>query len=468
MTIKRISFIEAGGLGFQMLNRFTIARVGTVLLSTMLRERGYEVKAFIEDIAPLDWPFVENSELVCISTLTSTAVKAYAIADRVRARGIPVVIGGAHPTFLPGEALLHADIAVRGEGDITLPELISHIEKGSPPLCEIAGLSYREKSGHVVHNPQRRDITEEELDRLPTPDFSLVHKWKPSYIYSISTSRGCPFDCKFCSVIRMFGRKYRFKSIESSLRDLRQASAVSKSTLFFVDDNFTANKRRTKELLKAMIAEGLTSTWAAQVRTDVATDTELLRLMADAGCHTLYIGFESINPKTLEAFNKRQALEDIVRCIGTLKEHGLHIHGMFVLGADTDDVDTIRRTVDFAINSGIDTTQLVALTPLPGTPFFREMQEDGRILHTDWGRYNLQHVVFKPALMSPETLQAETLRGMRQFYSWKCIFRRISRLDFHYAAVGMFGKRATNKVIAEVSAYLQTGPGSVLYGDTAA
>ncbi len=453
MNIKKISFIEAGGQGFQMLNRFTIARVGTVLLPTILKKRGYEVKAFIEDIAPLDWSYVEDSDVVCISTLTSTAPRAYALADRVRTRGIPVVMGGAHPTFLPDEALLHSDFVVRGEGDYTLPELLHYIEKGKPSIRSIDGLSFRDDGGNGAHNPARQSLTEQQLDSLPTPDFSLIHKWKPTYIYSVSTSRGCPFSCKFCSVVQMFGAKYRFKSVEASMRDLRQISAVSRSTRFFADDNFTANKGRTKELLKGMIAEKLTSSWAAQVRTDVATDPELLRLMADAGCHTLYIGFESINPKTLEAFNKRQALSDIVNCIRTVKEYGIHIHGMFVLGADTDDVDTIRRTADFAVRCGIDTTQLVALTPLPGTPFFHEMKETGRIIHTDWSKYNIQHVVFRPAQMTPETLQSETMKGMKKFYSWKYILKHLTRFDLHYAAVGIFGRRAVNKVGREVSAY---------------
>ncbi|MCL5024074.1 MAG: B12-binding domain-containing radical SAM protein [Nitrospirae bacterium] len=454
MTLKKISFIESGGQGFQMLSRFTIARVGTVLLPTLLKERGYEVKAFIEDISPPDWSFIEDSDLVCISTLTATALRAYTTAERVRTRGIPVVMGGAHPTFLPEEALEHSDFVVRGEGDLTLPELLEHIEKGRSSLRDIAGLSYREKDGRIVHTPPRRNLEERELDELPTPDFSLVHKWKPSYIHSISTSRGCPFDCKFCSVIHMFGRKYRFKSVEASLRDLRQVDAVSKSTRFFVDDNFTAHKGRAKELLRGMIAEKLTSSWAAQVRTDVATDPELLRLMADAGCHTLYIGFESINPRTLVEFNKKQEPDDIVNCVRTVKDFGIHIHGMFVLGADTDDVETIRKTADFAIRCGIDTTQMVALTPLPGTPFFNEMKEKGRILHTDWSRYNVQHVVFRPAQMTPETLQFETMKGMKKFYSWKYILKHLASFDLHYAAVGVFGRRAVNKVVREASAYL--------------
>jgi radical SAM superfamily enzyme YgiQ (UPF0313 family) len=168
----------------------------------------------------------------------------------------------------------------------------------------------------------------------------------------------------------------------------------------------------------------------------------------------LYIGFESINPATLEAYNKKQNREDIISCIKTVRDHGIHIHGMFVLGADTDDVGTIRRTADFATSLGIDTVQFLILTPLPGTPFFQEMKESGRLLHTDWSKYDVQHVVFRPRLMSPATLQIETLKSMGRFYSGKYILRHMARLDFHYAAIGIFGKTAVHKSLKTASAYL--------------
>ncbi|MEJ2697403.1 MAG: radical SAM protein [Candidatus Sulfobium sp.] len=455
MKIRRISFIEAGAAGFQMLRKYHIARTGTVLLSTMLRDQGYEVKAFIEDISKPDWDFVESSDLVCISTLTSTALRAYRIGERVRAKGIPVILGGVHPTFLPEEALDYSDFVLRGEADFTLPQLIRHMETGAPAAEDIRGLSFRRNCG-FVHNQLPDFIREEELNALPFPDFSLVHNWKPSIIYPVATSRGCPFECRFCSVITMFGRKYRFKSVENTLRELRYINTVSKATKFFVDDNFTANKQRSKELMRGMIAEGLTSTWAAQTRVDVANDTELLRLMADSGCHTIYVGFESINPDTLKAYNKKQGVEDIIRCVRTVKDHGLHIHGMFVLGADSDDVDMIKRTADFAINVGIDTTQIMSLTPLPGTPLFAEMEQAGRLLHKDWSKYNLQHVVFRPAQMTPKTLQMETLKGMGRFYSWKYILKHLAKFDLHYVAVGFFGRKIVSKTLKEVTPYIDT------------
>jgi radical SAM superfamily enzyme YgiQ (UPF0313 family) len=454
MNFRKISFIEAKSPGAHIFSKFPIPRLGAVLLSTILKERGYEVKAFIEDIAEPDWTYIENSDIVCISTITSTAPAAYRIADKIRQKGIPVIMGGAHPSFLPEEALAHADYVVRGEGDSSLPELFDYLEKGKPSISSIPGLSYRDRGGDEKHNPPRTLV--EDLDSLPDPDFSLVHRWKPGNIYPISTSRGCPFNCRFCSVIHMFGRKYRFKSIETVLRELKHARTISKSSRFFVDDNFTAHKTRSKELLSSMIAEDLTFPWSAQVRTDVANDRQLLRLMADAGCEIVHIGFESVNPKTLEAFNKKQGLDDIIRCIKTVKDHGINIHGMFVLGADTDDADTIKRTADFVIDLGVDTVQFMMLTPLPGTPFFEEMKESGRLIHTDWSKYDAHHVVFKPLLMKPQTLHMESLKAMGRFYSWKYILRHLARLDFFYAAVGLYGKNAVKHALEEAREYLNS------------
>jgi radical SAM superfamily enzyme YgiQ (UPF0313 family) len=452
MVMTRVSFIEVGSLGLHGFSKFPMPRLGVVLLSTILRERGYEVKAFIEDVAEPDWSFIENSDLVCISTITSTAMKSYKLAKRLKSLGIQVIMGGVHPTFLPDEALEYADFVIRGEGEHSLVELLEYMEKGTPALAGIKGLSYRGRDGRNVHNPSREFI--ENLDSLPEPDFSLVHNWNPLNPYPVSTSRGCAYDCKFCSVVRMFGKSYRFKSVEATLKELKHVASTSKATKFIVDDDFAANKSRTKEILRGMIAEGIKTLWSAQVRADVARDPELLRLMADSGCHTLYIGFESINPRTLEEYNKKQNREDIISCIRAVRDHSIHIHGMFVLGADTDDVEIIHRTADFATSFGIDTIQFLILTPLPGTALFHDMMKSGRLLHKDWSKYNLQYAVFLPRLMSPTTLQIETFRAMGRFYSWKYIFKHLAKLDFHYAAIGIFGKTTIHKLLKASSVYL--------------
>jgi radical SAM superfamily enzyme YgiQ (UPF0313 family) len=452
MVIKRVSFIETGSLGLHGFSKFPMPRLGAVLLSTILRERGYEVKAFIEDVAEPDWSFIENSDLVCMSIITPTAIKSYKLARRLKSLGIPVIVGGSHPTFLPDEALEYANFVIRGEGEHSLVELLEYMEKGAPALSGVRGLSYRGGDERKVHNPSRGFI--EDLDSLPEPDFSLVHNWNPSNPYPVSTSRGCVYDCKFCSVIRMFGKKYRFKSVEATLKELKYVVSVSKATKFIVDDDFAANKSRTKEILSGMIAEGIKARWSAQVRTDVARDPELLRLMADSGCHTLYIGFESINPRTLEEYNKKQTQEDIISCIKAVRDHSIHIHGMFVLGADADDAETIHKTADFATDLGLDTVQFLILTPLPGTRLFYDMMKSGRLLHKDWSKFDLQHTVFRPRLMSPTALQIENFRAMSRFYSWKYIFKHLGKLDLHYAALGIFGKTAVHKLLKASSVYI--------------
>lgn len=454
MNSENISFIEVGSPGAHIFSKFPIPRLGSILLSTILRDEGYNVRVFLEDIAKPDWSFIENSGIVCISTITSTAIRAYEIADRLRRLGIIVIIGGAHPSFMPDEALGHADYVVRGEGDYTLPELIDYLRNGRPPVESIPGISYKNNSDEIVHNPPRPLL--DDMDALPEPDFSLIHGWRPSNIYPVSTSRGCPFNCRFCSVIPMFGRRYRFKSVDATLREIRYVSSVSKATVFFVDDNFAANKNRTKAILRGMIDEKIRLNWSAQVRVDVAKDGELLHLMADSGCSTLYIGFESVNPKTLEFYNKKQGLEEIVGCIKAVKEHGIRIHGMFVLGADTDDTDTIKMTADFATKLKIDTVQLMMLTPLPGTPVFFELRDSKRLLHTDWSKYDAHHVVFMPAMMKPWVLHIETLKAMKKFYSWRYILVHLIRFDFYYAAIGLYGKRAVQEALDKARAYFES------------
>ncbi len=186
---------------------------------------------------------------------------------------------------------------------------------------------------------------------------------------------------------------------------------------------------RTKEILRGMIAEKIRTRWSAQVRTDVARDPELLRLMADSGCHTLFIGFESINPRTLEEYNKQQGMEDIISCIREVRFYGIHIHGMFVLGAETDDVETIHETVDFAKGLGIDTVQIMILTPLPGTRLWDQMKSEDRIaLDTypeDWKYYTLTFPVARYKRLSLEDVIEEMISCDRCFYSMPRVLRRV-------------------------------------------
>jgi radical SAM superfamily enzyme YgiQ (UPF0313 family) len=448
--MRNIYFIEAKSPGVHIFSRTAIPRLGTILLATILKEKGYHTRVFIEDIATPDWKLLEDADMICISSITSTAPRAYQVAEMFQKRGIPAVLGGAHPTFMPEEALAYADYVVRGEGEETLVELVEHLKEGLP-LDSIKGLSYK-INGSVNHNPGRELI--QDLDSAPMPDFQLVHKWGHAGVVPISTSRGCPFACKFCSVIPMFGRKYRFKSVDRVIEEIK-AIPSKKAHFFFVDDNFAANKKRTKSLLKAMMDNNIQIEWSAQVRTDIARDPELVKLMQDAGCFSVYIGFESINPKTLVLFNKGQGIEDIEKSIRLIKQHSINIHGMFVLGSDTDDIQTIRNTQKYAKELDINSIQFLMLTPLPGTPVFEELKQQGRLIHTDWSKYDAHHAVFEPKLMTAFELHNETLKAMAKFYSWRSIFRNLWKFDFFYGFVGLYGKRSVKKSLAGTKKYFK-------------
>jgi radical SAM superfamily enzyme YgiQ (UPF0313 family) len=437
--IKKIVFIEPKSPGFHVYSKWGLPRLGTIILGTILKERGYDVKVFVEDIKGINFWDVFEADAVGISTITSTAPRAYEIANLVRKEGIPVFMGGPHVTFLSDEALEHCDYVFRGEAEDVIVPFIEALEKGSG-FESIPNLSYRRDDGTVVNNPEAERCLE--LDRFPIPDHSLIHgntkQRNDQSVTPVMTSRGCPFGCTFCSVTRMFGRRYRFRSVGNVVDELE---ALSPKWTFFYDDNFAANRKHTKELLREMIRRGVKTKWMAQVRIDVVKDAELLELMKKSGCCYVYIGLESINPATLEALNKSQTVEDIENSIRIIHSYGIKIHGMFIFGADQDDIATLRRTVKFAKRLKLESVQFMVLTPLPGTPVFNDMEAEGRLISRDWGYYDAHHVVFQPRGMSYWHLQKETFKAMLRFYSWGQILGRFFKFDLWTMFIRAYGRR---------------------------
>jgi radical SAM superfamily enzyme YgiQ (UPF0313 family) len=422
--MNKIVFIEPKPPNFHIFSKFMSPRLGTFILGNLMKQRGWEVEVYIEDMARIDWDRVTSANIVGISSITSTAPRAYKIADKIRGMGIPVIMGGAHPTFLPKEALGHADFVIRGEGEFPLMSFIDAWEK-TGDFSNVPALSYK-KNGKVVHNPSLN--TAPGLDNLPFPDFSLFQgKNKilaPYSIVPIQTSRGCPFHCSFCSVTPMFGKRYRFRSIENVLRELRQYREGN-HFIFFYDDNFAANPKHTKALLTAMIEEKLNFKWSTQVRVDAAKDQGLIKMMKKAGCHTVFVGFESVNPDSLNEMKKSQEVEDIVRAIKIFRKHHIHIHGMFILGLDHDNWKTVKKTVAFAKKYGLTSVQFLILTPLPGSELYDLFKNKKRILFKDWSLYDAHHVVFKPTNFSEADLQAAQIYGHKKFYSWLQQMRKL-------------------------------------------
>ena len=437
-TLKKLVFVEPKSTHLHIYSRVCIPRLGSVLLGTIMRAKGYDVRVYIEDIRDVDAQEVLSADLVAISAITSTAPQSYRLADRVRAAGGIVVIGGTHTSFLPDEGLEHADFVVRGEGEFAFQELVDAVKAGEG-FEKIQNLSYR-RDGRTVHTPERPKIPD--LDVNPIPDYRLIAGWKPGAVVSIATSRGCPFACTFCSVPGMYGHAFRTHSVDRVMEELRLYGRDA-SYVFFADDIFTANKKRVKELFTRMIKENLTPDWGAQVRTETVDDDELLRLMRDSRCFNAYVGFESINPRTLKLFDKKQDLAKIERAIEKFHAHHIKIHGMFVVGSDEDDVETIWATLDFAKKRDLDSVQFMILTPIPGSPDWDHLYAKGEkyVTNFDWSVYDGHHVVHQPRRISPYELQVNAIRAMEKFYSWPMIIQRALRGDKFYAFIRLWAKR---------------------------
>jgi radical SAM superfamily enzyme YgiQ (UPF0313 family) len=436
-SLKKLVFVEPKSTHLHIYSRICIPRLGSVLLATIMRAKGYDVRVYIEDIHGIDMREVLSADLVAISAITSTAPQSYRLADKVREAGIIAVLGGTHVSFLPEEGLEHADFVVRGEGEFAFQELVDAIQVGHG-FEQIKNLSYL-ADGRPVHLPERPKIPN--LDVNPIPDYHLITGWKPGGVVSVATSRGCPFSCTFCSVPGMYGHAFRTHSIERVLQELEvhKHSAYT----FFADDIFTANKKRCKELLRGMIDRDLTPTWGAQVRTETVDDPELLRLMRDSRCFNVYVGFESINPRTLKLFQKKQDLGKIERSIERFHAHNIRIHSMFVVGSDKDDVETLEATAEFALKNDIDSIQFMILTPIPGSPDWDQLYDRGEkyVISKNWQFYDGHHVVHQPRRMSPYELQIGAINAMEKFYSWRGIAKKLLKGDKYYAAIRYFGKR---------------------------
>ncbi|HEY3098156.1 MAG TPA: radical SAM protein [Methylomirabilota bacterium] len=440
--LKKLVFVEPKSTHLHVYSRVCIPRLGSVLLGTIMRAKGYDVRVYIEDIHDLDMSEVLSADLVAISAITSTAPQSYRLADRVREAGAIAVMGGTHTSFLPDEGMEHADFVVRGEGEFAFQELVDAIQRGEG-FDRIQNLTYRSADGALVHNTERPKIPN--LDVNPIPDYHLIEGWKPGGVISVATSRGCPFSCTFCSVPGMYGHAFRTHSIERVLEELH--SHKGNMYTFFADDIFTANKKRCKELLRGMIARDLTPTWGAQVRTETVDDPELLQLMRDSNCFNVYVGFESINPRTLKLFQKKQDLAKIERSIERFHAHKIRIHGMFVVGSDEDDVETLEATAKFARKHDIDSIQFMILTPIPGSPDWDTLYAKGDkyVINRNWSFYDGHHCVHQPRRMSPYELQMGTIRAMQKFYSWGGIFEKLAKRDLYYTTIRFWGKRMLNE-----------------------
>ncbi len=341
-------------------------------------------------------------DLVGIQTYISCAGRAYELAAHWRARGAKVVLGGLHPTSLPAEAIQHADAICTGPAETAWPRVLEDFERG-----RLQGVYRGTCPGSAALVPlPRRD--------LMNPHAYLIRN-------TMVTSRGCPHSCDFCYKSSFWGPTYYEARPIAEIE--RELSTVEDGLVFFLDDNLLANRRHARAMFDLLRGSGVV--WQAAASLDVTRDPGYLDEAYEAGCRSLFVGFESISPENMRGNNKTvNATTDYLEACRRFHDAGIMINGSFVFGFDCDGPDVFERTVEFAIEAKILTATFHVLTPLPGTPAFERLAEDDRILNRKWEYYDTDHAVFRPRRMSPERLEAGHKRAYRDFLTYSSIFRR--------------------------------------------
>jgi radical SAM superfamily enzyme YgiQ (UPF0313 family) len=346
--------------------------------------------------------FERDVDLVGITTLTVTANRAYEIADSFRKRGVTVILGGIHASLLPEEAASHANSVVIGEAEDIWANVIADF-----------------KTSNL--KPTYKAETRPSLRNLPMVRRDLFDQSRYFGKNTVFTTRGCPFDCSFCSVTTFFGRSYRCRPVDEVIAEIK--TLPQNKLIFFMDDNIAGNPKFAKELFRALIP--LKLRWLSQCSVTIANDEELLALAAQSGCIDLFLGIESISTASLaevgKKINKVEKYEEVIRKIHA---HGIAIHGFFIFGFDEDDEEVLDRTADFAIKNKLESAQFDLLTPYPGTKFYDRIVAEGRLLSSDWSKYGYE-LLFEPKKMLAQTLHEKQQQVWRKFYSLPSIFKRI-------------------------------------------
>ncbi len=361
-------------------------------------------------------PYDEPTDLVAISVETYTAKRAYQIATEYRRRGVPVVMGGFHPTLCPDEVTEYAEAIVVGEAEAVWPKLVDDFRHGRMERV------YRASS-----RPSLKGLR---------PDRRIFRGKRYLALGLVEAGRGCHFRCDFCAVQAMFGATQTRRPLDEILSEIASIRDTKK-LFFFVDDNITSNLSQAKEFLRGLAPLGIR--WVSQSSINAAHDEEFLSLLTRSGCQGVLIGFESLDPAALAAMNKSfNAMRggyDVA--LANLRRHRLRLYGTFIFGYDADTPDSFRRSVEFAEAHRLYIAAFNHLTPFPGTPLYARLAAENRLLFERWwldDRYRYNMVPFQPASMSADTLQRHCLEARRSFYGWPSIARRgldpVNRADF--------------------------------------
>ena len=408
--LKSISRIKPFDLAFKVSNPPL-----TLMILAALTPPEAEVKLEDERIKPTD--FEEAADLVGISVMTKASARAYEIAQAYRARKVKVIMGGVHPSFCPDEALQYADAIIIGEAEYIWPQIIRDFKEG--------------KLKKVYRSEKWVDPKD-----IPAPRFDLIDPNDYFVAGVFQTTRGCPFNCDFCSVTTLYGRSYRCRPVENVVQEVklfknRLGKSAKRPLVFFVDDNIAGNPIYAKELFRALIP--LEIDWLSQSTINIANDVELLKLAKKSGCAYLFIGFESFSKKVLQEMNKKvNRPERYPEQVKKIKKEGIGIIGGFIFGFDSDDEETIRDTTAFAIESRIDLAIFNTLTPDPGTPLYEKLKKENRILFPEWWKKEhaedvyLKHMDYIIKNPNHPVIIKGVTNAFRDFYALKSIIKRMS------------------------------------------
>lgn len=349
-------------------------------------------------------PYNEPTDLVGITVETYTARRAYQIAAEYRRRGVPVVMGGYHATFLPDEVLQFADAVVVGDAEGLWPQVVSDAERGQ--LQRI----YRQDGFPP-------------LDRVQ-PDRAIFAGKRYAPAALVQYGRGCRFACEFCSIHAFYGKNLRQRPVDAVVDEIER---TGKSHIFLVDDNIFVDVDKAKELFEALIP--LKIRWSCQISIDVAKDRELMQLLQRSGCTTAVVGFESLNEANLRQMKKHWNLkhQDYAASVAIFRQHGIMLYGSFVFGYDEDTPASFAQTLDFAIANKFYTANFNPLTPMPGAALYDRLAGEGRLRYERWWldpRFRYGEAVFQPRGMSADQLSEGCYRIRRDFHRMRSIVAR--------------------------------------------
>jgi anaerobic magnesium-protoporphyrin IX monomethyl ester cyclase len=401
---------------------FVLPPLGLAYMAAFLSESDYEVSIVDLNVAEDKQSIPDdNWDLVGITLDTSRYYKGMDYARMLKSRGVRVVVGGPHASFMADEILgsRSADYVVRGEGEHAMLELAEALSQGDN-LEQIKGLSYR-LDNEVIHNADR--TYSDDLDTLPFPARNLLNmdkyrtsKFGTRSITSILTSRGCPYQCSFCASSKLAGTFWRARSVESIIEEIQFVKDTYGYRAFaFVDDNFTLNPQRVIDLCEEIGKRGLDIHWWCFSRVDtIVKNPEMVSLMYEAGCRSTYIGIESRNQDTLDSYNKKISADIAREAIAILKDNKIEMTASFIIGALNEDKEMVEDTLRFAKSLNPNTVSFTILTPYPGTDLFEQVKD--RIITFDWRKYDGIHSVIRLKHFKPMQLQFTLLRFYISFY----------------------------------------------------